>query len=153
MSKACARTIGRRIRTCRFVDASGRCNGSNRPDQRNGPCPFTPWSKIPSTSNAISFPAIHSALSDAKRFRIGGRRARPEHEPSLPTLVRPKPSSCDNSWRPDGRSRTRSDAGSSAGMRKQRSFADGVAHGSKDPRRSIIRIRLGLASCCLEYPY
>jgi hypothetical protein len=32
-----------------------------------------------------------------KRFRIGGRRARPEHEPSLPTLVRPKPSSCDNS--------------------------------------------------------
>jgi hypothetical protein len=32
---------------------------------------------------------------------------------------------------------------------KQRSFADGVAHGSKDPRRSIIRIRLGLASCCL----
>ena len=29
------------------------------------------------------------------------------------------------------------------------SFADGVAHGSKDPRRSIIRIRLGLASCCL----
>jgi transposase-like protein len=67
------------------------------PDQRNGSCPFTPSSKIPSTSNAISFPATHSALSEAKRFRIGGRRARPEHEPSLPTLVRPKPSSCDNS--------------------------------------------------------
>ena len=25
----------------------------------------------------------------------------------------------------------------------------GVAHGSRDPRRSIIRIRLGLESCCL----
>ena len=57
------------------------------PDQRNGSFPFTPSSKIPSTSNAISFPATHSALSEAKRFRIGGRRARPEHEPSLPTLV------------------------------------------------------------------
>jgi hypothetical protein len=90
MSKTCARTIGPRIRTCRFVDACGRCNGSYRPDQRNGSCPFTPSSKIPSTSNAISFPAIHSALSEAKRFRIAGRRARPEHEPSLPTLVREK---------------------------------------------------------------
>ena len=29
------------------------------------------------------------------------------------------------------------------------SFADGVADGSKDPRRSIIRIRLGLVGCCL----
>jgi hypothetical protein len=38
---------------------------------------------------------------------------------------------------------------SMTGVRTQRSFADGVAHGSKDPRRSIIRIRLGLASCCL----
>jgi hypothetical protein len=43
-------------RTCRFVDASGRCNGSNRKDQRNGSWPFTPSSKIASTSNAILFP-------------------------------------------------------------------------------------------------
>jgi len=41
------------------------------------------------------------------------------------------------------------DVAQTSRMRKQRSFADGVAHGSKDPRRSIIRIRLGLASCCL----
>ena len=31
-----------RIRTCRFVDASGRCSGSNRPDQRNGSCRIWP---------------------------------------------------------------------------------------------------------------
>ena len=49
------------------------------------------------TSNAISFPATCSTLSEAKRFRIGRRLPRPEHEPNLPTLVRLKPSSCDNS--------------------------------------------------------
>ena len=46
--------------TCRFVDASGRCSGSNRPDQHNGSCPFMPQSRTRSTSNAISFPAICS---------------------------------------------------------------------------------------------
>jgi hypothetical protein len=83
MSRACGEAIGLRIRICRFVAASGRCNGSNRPDQHNGFCPFTPQSRTRSTSNAISFPAIRSVLSDAKRFRIGGRRLRPEQEPSL----------------------------------------------------------------------
>ena len=39
MSRACGETIGPRIRTCRFVDASGRRSGSNRPDQHNGSCP------------------------------------------------------------------------------------------------------------------
>jgi hypothetical protein len=28
MSRACGETIGPRIRTCRFVDVSGRCSGS-----------------------------------------------------------------------------------------------------------------------------
>jgi transposase-like protein len=42
-----------------------------------------PQSRTRSTSNAISFPAIRSALSEAKRFRIGERRLRPEQEPSL----------------------------------------------------------------------
>jgi transposase-like protein len=37
--------------------------------------------------HAISFPVIRSALSEAKRFRIGGRRPRPEQEPSPSTLV------------------------------------------------------------------
>ena len=40
MSKACGRTIGPRIHICRPDDASGRCSASNRPDQRNGSCPF-----------------------------------------------------------------------------------------------------------------
>src|ERR1700733_5700875 len=96
MSRACGETIGPRIRTCRFVAASGRCSGSNRPDQHNGSCPFMPQSRTRSTSNAISFLAIRSALSEAKRFRIGGRRLRPEQEPSPSTLVRPEPSSRDN---------------------------------------------------------
>jgi hypothetical protein len=42
-----------------------------------------PQSKTRSTSNAISFPAIRSALSEAKRFRIGGRQLRPEQERAL----------------------------------------------------------------------
>jgi DDE domain len=83
-------------RTCRFVDASGRCSGSNRPDQHNDSCPFVPQSRTRSTSNAISFPAIRSALSEATRFRIGGRQLLPEQEPSPSTLVRPEPGSRDN---------------------------------------------------------
>src|ERR1700754_1312143 len=35
---------------------------------------FMPQFRTRSTSNAISFPAIRSALSEAKRFRIGGQR-------------------------------------------------------------------------------
>ena len=96
MSRACGETIGPRIRICRFVDVSARCSGSNRPDQHNGSCPFTPPSKTRSTSNAISFPAIRSALSEAKRFRVGGRQLRPELERALRLLVRPAPSSRDN---------------------------------------------------------
>ena len=52
-------------------------------NQHNGSCPFMPQSRTRSTSNAISFPAIRSALSEAKCFRIGGRRLPPEQEPSL----------------------------------------------------------------------
>jgi hypothetical protein len=37
-----------------------------------------------------------SALSEAKHFRIGGRRLRPEQQPSPSTLVRPEPSLRDN---------------------------------------------------------
>jgi DDE domain len=59
-------------------------------------CPFMPQSRTCSTSNAISFPAIRSALSEAKRFRIGGRQLRPKQEPSPSTLARPSPSSRDN---------------------------------------------------------
>jgi len=70
-----------RIHIFRFVDASGRCSGSNRQDRRNGSCPFTPPSKTPSTSNAILFPAARSASSEAKPSRIGGQRRRLEFKP------------------------------------------------------------------------
>ena len=40
MSRVCAKIIGLRIHIFRFADASGRCNGSNRPDQCNGSCPL-----------------------------------------------------------------------------------------------------------------
>jgi hypothetical protein len=96
MSKACSRTTGPRIRICQCDDASGRCNVSNRPDRRNSSYPFTPSSTTRSTFNAILFPATRSALSEAKRFRIGGRRLRPEQEPSPTDFVRPKPSSRDS---------------------------------------------------------
>jgi IS1 family transposase len=66
------------------------------PDQHNGSCPSMLQSRTRSTSNAISFPATRSALSEAKRFRIGGRQLRPEQEPSPSILVRPEPSSRDN---------------------------------------------------------
>jgi hypothetical protein len=61
---------------CRRDAASRRCSASNRPDERNGSCPFTPPSTIRSTFNAIFFPATRSALSEAKRCRTGGRRLR-----------------------------------------------------------------------------
>jgi hypothetical protein len=55
-----------------------------------------PQSRTCSTSNTTSFPATRSALSEAKRFRIGGRQLRPELERALRLLVRPAPSSRDN---------------------------------------------------------
>ena len=76
------RTIGPRIRISRCDDASGRCSVSNRPDQRNGSCPFKPPSTTHSTFNAILFPATRSASSEGKRCRTGGQRQRPELEPS-----------------------------------------------------------------------
>ena len=96
-SRVCAKTIGPRIHIFRFADASERCNGSNRPDQRNGSCLFTPPSRTPSTSNAILFPAIRSAPSEAKPSGIGGQRPRLEFKPSpFRLFLRPKPSSRDN---------------------------------------------------------
>jgi hypothetical protein len=62
-----------------------------------------PQSRTRSMSNAISFPAIRSALSVSKRFRIGGRRLRPDQEATPSTLVRPEPSSRDNPIRPTRR--------------------------------------------------
>ena len=44
-SRACARTIGQRIRINRPEGANARCSGSNRPDQPNASCRLTPLSK------------------------------------------------------------------------------------------------------------
>src|SRR5271156_3784957 len=87
--KACGRTIGPRIRICRFDDASGTCSVSNRPGQHNGSCLFTPPSTTRSTFSAIMSPARLSAPSKAKRCRIGGRPQPLELErsPSFQVLV------------------------------------------------------------------
>jgi transposase-like protein len=79
-SGACARTIGPSTRINRLDDASGRCSVSNRPDQPNDSCLFTPPSKTRSTSNAISHPAARSASSETKRSGRGEPPPPPEPE-------------------------------------------------------------------------
>jgi transposase-like protein len=88
-SKDCGGTIGPRIRINRLDDASARCSVSNRPDQPNDSCLFTPPSKTRSTSNAISHPAARSASSETKRSGRGELPPRPEPELRLPIFTRP----------------------------------------------------------------
>jgi DDE domain len=88
-SGAYARTIGLRIRINRLDDASGRCSVSNRPDQLNASCLFTPPSKTRSTSNAISHPAARSASSATRRSGRGEPPPRLEPELRLPIFTRP----------------------------------------------------------------
>ena len=83
------RTIGPRIRISRHDGASARCSVSNRPDQPNNSCPFTPPSKTRSTSSAISHPAARSASSETKRSGRGEPPPRPEPELGLPIFARP----------------------------------------------------------------
>jgi hypothetical protein len=66
-----------------------RCSVSNRPDQPNASCPFTPSSKTLSTSSAISHPAARSASFETKRSGRGKLLPRPEPELGLRILVRP----------------------------------------------------------------
>ena len=73
----------------RLDDASARCSVSNRPDQPNDSCPFTPPSKTRSTSNAISHPAARSASSETKRSGRGEPPPRPEAQLRLPIFTRP----------------------------------------------------------------
>ena len=68
-TRACARTIGLRIRISRHDGASGRCSGSNRPDQLNASCRFTPPFTIRSTSSAISLPAARFGILRDEAFR------------------------------------------------------------------------------------
>ena len=68
-SRACARTIGPRIRINRCDDASARCNGSNRPAQPSASCPFTPPSTTLSTSSATSYPARTLRVLREEAFR------------------------------------------------------------------------------------
>src|SRR5208282_590342 len=88
-SRACARTIGLRIRISRRDGASARCSASNHPDQPSASCPFTPPFSTPSTSSAISLPATRSASSEKKRSRRGEPPPRPEPELGLPNCARP----------------------------------------------------------------
>src|SRR5512146_1709099 len=88
-TRAYARTIGLRIRTSRHDGASARCSVSNRPDQPNASCLFTPPSKTLSTSSAISHPAARSASSEKK---LSGRgELRQPHELELGRADFPRP--------------------------------------------------------------
>ena len=92
------------IRTSRHDGASARCSVSNRPDQLNASCPFTPSSKTLSTSSATSHPAARSASSEKKLSRRGELLPQPEPELGLPIFARAKFGSRDNAVR---RSRAR----------------------------------------------
>jgi hypothetical protein len=61
LSRGCVRTIGPRIRISRHDSASVKCSVSNRPDQPNGFCLFTPPFTTRSTSSVISHPAARFA--------------------------------------------------------------------------------------------
>ena len=89
MTRAYARTIGPRIRISRRDGASARCSGSNRPDQPNASCPFTPPSKTLSTSSAISHPATRTASSETKLSGRGELRQPHELELGRPDFPRP----------------------------------------------------------------
>ena len=97
--------IGLRIRTSRHDGASARCSVSNRPDQPNASCLFTPPSKTLSTSSAISPPAARFASSETKRSGRGEPQPWPEPHLGLPIFARP------NSVRVTGPSRAMVGAG------------------------------------------
>ena len=67
--------------------SSARCSVSNRPDQLNASCPFTPPSKTLSTSSAISRPAARSASSETKLSRRAELLPQPEPELGLPIFA------------------------------------------------------------------
>ena len=78
---------------------SARCSASNRPDQLNASCPFTPPSKTLSTSSAISHPAARSASSKKKLSGRGELLPQPKPESALPIFARAKFGSRDNARR------------------------------------------------------
>src|ERR1700733_14458998 len=88
MSRACARTIGLRIRVNGHGGASARCSVSNRRDQLNASCPLMPPSKTLSTSSAISHPAARSASCETKRSGRGEPPPRPEAQRAFQTSRR-----------------------------------------------------------------
>src|SRR6185437_14091629 len=88
-NRAYGSTIGLRIRFSRFVDASVRCSVSNRPDQPNASCLFTPPSTTLLTSSAISHPVARSASSERKRFGRGEPPPQPEPKLAFRIFVRP----------------------------------------------------------------
>ena len=73
MSRACERTIGRRIRIKWCDGASARCSASSQPDRPSAFSACTPPSTTPSTSSATSSPDRRFGSSDPKRRRSGRR--------------------------------------------------------------------------------
>jgi hypothetical protein len=79
--RPCARTIGLGIRISRHDGASAKYRVSDRSDQPDVYCPFTPPFKTPSTSSAIFHPAARSATSEKKISGRGEPPPRSEPEP------------------------------------------------------------------------
>jgi transposase len=96
MSRACARTIGPRIRICRCDDASGRCSVLNRLDQRNGSCLFKPPSSIRLVFHAIVFAQHAPRPQRGSVADLAGDDCGLNSSRALPTFVCPKPSSRDD---------------------------------------------------------
>ena len=94
MCRACARTIGLRIRASRHGDASARCSGSNRWDQLNASCPLVPPSKTLSTSSAIHIRA-RFVSSETKRPDVASRH-RGLRPAGLPNIAPPESIWCDS---------------------------------------------------------
>jgi hypothetical protein len=86
------RNNGPRIRTSQHAGVSGRCSVSNRLDQPNASCPFTPLSKTHSTPSATSYLVAHSESSAKTPSRRGEPLPRHEAERAFQTCCRADPS-------------------------------------------------------------
>src|ERR1700736_994391 len=83
MSRACGRTIARKIPIKRCDDESGKCNGSSQLDPPIASSASMPPSTTRSISNATSSPGPCCGLSEPKQRRTG-KMPSPQHKPDLP---------------------------------------------------------------------
>src|SRR5580693_3770148 len=77
MSRGCAKTIERRIRTKQSDDASASCSGSSHLDPPSASSACTPRFTTPSTFNATSSPDPPCGYSEPKLLLSGAMRSQP----------------------------------------------------------------------------